>query len=61
MNNAMQMVNQIRNGNPEAMFKQMIQNNPQFKQFVEQNKGKTPDQIASENGLDLNMLKSLMK
>jgi len=61
MNSAMQMVNQIKNGNPEAMFRQMIQSNPQFKQFVEQNKGKSPEQIASENGLDLNMLKSLFR
>lgn len=31
----------------------MMKSNPQFAQFVEQNRGKSPEQIAKENGIDL--------
>lgn len=47
--------------NPQAMYKQMIESNPQFKQFVEKNKGKTPEDIAKEYGIDPNLLKNLIK
>lgn len=50
----------LRSGNPEMIAQQMMQNNPQFRQFVEQNKGKTPEQVAREYGVDLNQLKSMM-
>lgn len=46
----------LQSGNPEQMFQQMMQNNPQFRQFVEQNKGKTPEQVAREHGIDLSQL-----
>lgn len=50
----------LRTGNPEQIAQQMMQNNPQFRQFVEQNKGKTPEQVAKEYGVDLSQLKSMM-
>lgn len=50
----------LRSGNPEQIAQQMMQSNPQFRQFVEQNKGKTPEQVAQEHGVDLNQLKSMM-
>ena len=43
----------LRGGNPEQIAQQMMQSNPRFKQFMEQNKGKTPEQVAKENGIDL--------
>ena len=60
MNQAMDMLRMLRNGNPQQMFQSMMQNNPQFRQFVEANKGKTPEQVAKEHGVDLNQLKSMM-
>lgn len=42
----------LRTGNPEQIARQMMQSNPQFRKFVEQNKGKTPEQVAKEYGLD---------
>lgn len=45
------------NGNPEEMYNHMLQNNPKFREFVEQNKGKSPEQIASEHGIDPKLLK----
>ena len=50
----------LRSGNPEQIAQQMMQNNPQFRQFVEANRGKTPEQVAREHGIDLNQIKSMM-
>lgn len=43
----------LKSGNPQQIAMQMMQTNPQFRQFMEQNKGKDPIQIARENGIDL--------
>lgn len=60
MSQAMQVMKMLRSGNPEQIAQQMMQNNPQFRQFIEANKGKTPEQVAREYGVDLNQLKSMM-
>lgn len=52
-NQAMDMLRALKGGNPQAMFQNMMQNNPQFRQFVEANKGKDPMQVARERGIDL--------
>ena len=55
----LQMVRGIKD--PDGMFDSLMQNNPQFRDFVAANRGKTPEQIAQENGIDLsiiNMIKS---
>lgn len=52
-----QSINNMLNGkNPDELFTQLMQNNPQFRQFYEANKNKTPEQIAKENGIDLTKL-----
>lgn len=50
----------LRSGNPEQIAQQMMRINPQFRQFVEANKGKTPEQVAREYGVDLNQLKNMI-
>lgn len=50
----------LKSGNPEQIAQQMMQSNPQFRQFVESNKGKTPEQVARENGIDLSQFKNMM-
>lgn len=50
----------LRSGNPDQIAQQMMQNNPQFRQFVEANRGKTPEQVAREYGVDLNQLKNMI-
>lgn len=60
MSQVMRVMKMLRSGNPEQIARQMMQNNPQFRQFVEANKGKTPEQVAREYGVDLNQLKSMM-
>lgn len=61
MSQVLKMMQTLRNGNPEKIAQQMMQSNPQFRQFVEQNKGKTPEQVAKENGIDLNQIMGMMR
>ena len=46
--------------NPGAIFNDMINKNQQFRQFVEANKGKSAEQIARENNIDVNLLRQFM-
>lgn len=39
-------------GNPQAAYDHMMRTNPQFAAFVRDNRGKSPEQIARENGID---------
>lgn len=44
---------QMAGGNPQALFNSMMASNPRFREFVQDNAGKTPQQIASEHGIDM--------
>ena len=65
MRQMMQMVNgikQIMNGqNPDTVMKLFAQKNPQFAQFLRDNQGKSPQQIAQDYGLDWNMVHGFLK
>lgn len=50
----------LKSGNPEQIAQQMMQQNPKFREFMKANKGKSPEQVAQENGIDLSMLKNMM-
>jgi len=60
-NNILGIISSLKNGNPDAILNQMLNNNPQFRQFMDANKGKSPEQIAQENGIDMNMVRNLMR
>ena len=49
-------VRMLRSGNPEQIAQQLMQQNPQFRAFVQANQGKSPDQVARENGVDLGQI-----
>jgi hypothetical protein len=51
----------LQGKNPSAVMQSMLNNNPQFAQFVQMNKGKSPEQIAKENGIDFEQIKSFFK
>lgn len=53
--------NMLQGRNPGEMMQMMLRQNPKFAQFVNENKGKTPDQIAQNYGIDLNQIKNFMK
>jgi hypothetical protein len=61
INSILGLIPQLRRQNPDALINQLEQNNPQFKQFIDANKGKSVEQIASDYGIDINSLKWLLK
>ena len=48
-------------GNPEAFARMLAQRNPQFAQFMRENQGKTPEQIADAYGIDKSVLRDALK
>lgn len=67
MNNSpmMQNIGAIKNlmncRNPQDVMRTMIQNDPRFSQFVQENKGLTPEQIAQKYGIDFEQVRQMMK
>ena len=65
MRQMMQMVNGIKQmmneQNPDTVMKMFAQKNPQFAQFLRDNQGKSPKQIAQDYGLDWNMVQGFLK
>lgn len=58
-NQLLDQLHQIRQTGPSnVIFNQMYQNNPQFKQFADSMRGKTPEQAFQERGLDFNQFKN---
>ena len=57
-NSALSQINQIRQQGPSnVIFNQMYNTNPQFKQFADSMRGKTPEQAFGEKGLDFNQFR----
>lgn len=61
MQAAVQAVRAMRAAGPEQLMRSMMRSNPQFAQFVEQNRGKSPEQIAREHGIDLGSVMQAFK
>lgn len=67
MNNnpMMQNIGAIKNlmscRNPRDVMQMMLQRDPRFSQFVNENKGLTPEQIAQKYGIDFEQVKRMMK
>ena len=57
LSRVLQIKNMLEGKNPDAVFDEMMQNNPDFRKFVESNRGKSPEQIARENGIDPTILR----
>lgn len=60
----MQAIRQMMGGNPQAMLQQLMRTNPQmyqqFQQFMANNQGKTPEQVARENGIDYDAIRQVI-
>ena len=56
-----QMVGMLRGQDPTKVVQLMAQRNPQFAAFMQHNQGKTPEQIAAENGIDMNFVRELIR
>ena len=53
-------IGQLSQGNPQAVFDRMMAGNPRFRSFIKDNTGKSPQQIAEENGLDWNTVRRFL-
>lgn len=54
------LLGQLKGGNPKAMFDQMYESNPQFRDFANSMKGKPIEQAYQENGFDYDQFKGMM-
>lgn len=48
-------------GNPQALFDHLYQNNPQFHAFADSMRDKTPEQAFRENGMDFDQVRNMMR
>lgn len=60
INNIQNVMSMLSGKNPQALVDRMMMTNPQFAAFVENNKGKTPEQVAQENGVDLDAIRKYL-
>lgn len=59
-NSILQAIGQLRAlGNPNQAYAQLYQSDPQFRQFADSMKGKTPQQAFQEHGLDYEQVRGL--
>lgn len=47
--------------NPQDVMQMMIKNDPRFSQFINENKGLNPEQIAQKYGINFEQVKQMMK
>lgn len=53
------MMRSMLSGNPEQLYNQMYQSNPQFRNFADSMKGKTIEQAYMEHGQDPNQVRNM--
>lgn len=51
----------MRGKNPEQVAMNLMNQNPQFKQFMQSVQGKTPEQFAIEHGVNLSQIMGMIK
>lgn len=60
----LQAIRQMMGGDPQGMLQQVMRSNPQvyqqFQQFLNNNQGKTLEQVAKENGIDYDAVRTVM-
>lgn len=55
-------VQRLLNGQaPEVLFDRMMKTNPAFAQFVQQNAGRSPEELARAYGIDPELVRSLFR
>ena len=54
------LIKQLKTGNVNDIFNEMYQTNPQFRDFANSVKGKSPEQAFQEQGFDFSPFKNMM-
>lgn len=55
------LIKQLKGGNAQQMFDQMYKQDPQFRDFANSVKGKTPEQAFQERGLDFGQFRNMIR
>lgn len=60
--NSMNLIKQFCGNKKDASatFNQLMQSNPQFRQFINQNSGKSLEEISKAYGLDIELVKEVI-
>lgn len=53
-------INSLKGKNINDVALNMLNTNPQFKQFYEENKNKTIEEVAKNNGIDLSLIRQFL-
>lgn len=48
-------------GNPQVLYDQMYSTNPQFRQFADSMRGKSPEEAFRENGMDYDQIRQMFR
>ena len=56
-----QMAQMMRGQNPQQLVQNFAARNPQFADFLRQNQGKSPEQIAAERGIDMDLVRQILR
>lgn len=54
------MVRSMARGDPAALVALLSRTNPRFARFAEQNRGKTPEQMFRDAGVDFSRVRRMM-
>ena len=55
------MLRQMLGNDPGSMIQALMRANPDFARFVEENRGKTPEQAFRDNGIDISQVRQLLR
>ena len=56
-----QVADMLRTQDSALVAQMMAQRVPQFAEFMQKNQGKSVEQVAAENGIDMNLLRQLRR
>lgn len=59
--NIVDLIKTLSSKNPDQVFSYMLKTNPKFAEFVNENKGKSIEQMAADYKIDLNAIKQFLR
>ena len=57
---AIPVIRELVQKGPQALYANMYQSNPQFREFADSMSGKSPEQAFAENGYDYGQIQQMM-
>lgn len=57
---ARQIVSMLKGANGQTILSAAMQQNPELRNFMEKNKGRAPEEVAQEMGVDYNFIRNLL-